>query len=307
MSPSPLPSNASRSGDPSPPLSINQLALNHCRERLFVHPLFWTNRQLELLQCSFNDPCPAPPLTSIHFTGELSGLPFVVRLFKRQQMLDRERSILDILAHSECPLIDRKNLPFYFNGRGRVILHCASLFLRGKPDARSHPIAAYIDEQHLQLFRSEALEPKVPRRQGRRTAARIAYAIHKLRLKSITPIEPLRDPYIVALLIAVAQEQYQQALERSGDSQQDCPRTFPSQVLFSSPKRECLHLYTADISSAFLDKLMTPAFPPSTETSVSIQVTVIPYVPGRSLRDRLLALVLPPQNRCKGHSHNNRE
>ncbi len=33
--------------------SLNDLLRIYCRERLFVHPLKWTNRQFELLQCSF--------------------------------------------------------------------------------------------------------------------------------------------------------------------------------------------------------------------------------------------------------------
>lgn len=42
------------------PLSINQLLRLHCRERLAVHPVEWTHRHLELLECSFGWPTPEP-------------------------------------------------------------------------------------------------------------------------------------------------------------------------------------------------------------------------------------------------------
>jgi hypothetical protein len=50
--------------DAAPPLSINRLIALHSRERLFVHPLCWTDRQLTLLQCRFHDCGKAAPKES---------------------------------------------------------------------------------------------------------------------------------------------------------------------------------------------------------------------------------------------------
>ena len=38
---------------PPEPCSINDLLRQHCRDRLYVHPLRWTSRQLLLLDCYF--------------------------------------------------------------------------------------------------------------------------------------------------------------------------------------------------------------------------------------------------------------
>jgi hypothetical protein len=38
---------------PPEPRSINDVLRQHCRERLYVHPLRWTSRQLLLLDCQF--------------------------------------------------------------------------------------------------------------------------------------------------------------------------------------------------------------------------------------------------------------
>lgn len=40
---------------PPPPLSINRLLALYPRERLLVHPLSWTDRQLALLDCRMHD------------------------------------------------------------------------------------------------------------------------------------------------------------------------------------------------------------------------------------------------------------
>ncbi|RDA86307.1 hypothetical protein CP532_5668 [Ophiocordyceps camponoti-leonardi (nom. inval.)] len=297
MSPSSLNQAPSSSADSSALLSIKQLTLRHCRERLLVKPLFWTNRHLELLQCSFSEIHPAPPLNSTVYTGERRGGQFVTRLWKRRQLLDREYSVVNILAHSDCPLVKGNDkLPFYFSGRSRSFLHCAPLFLRGNFDTCSPLIAAYVDQQHLQLLRSDAVRPHIDMRSSRNRATRIAITLQRIRVKRLTPAEPLHDPYIAALLIAVAQEQYKQVLEWSNDIHEDWPRPFVSHVFFSFPRSECLYLYTADISSTFLDQFNRPAIPPSTKTVLSIRVTNIPFKPLKTLRGRLLALVLPTEH-----------
>ncbi|ODA84399.1 hypothetical protein RJ55_02924 [Drechmeria coniospora] len=56
------------------PLSIAQILRLHCRERLLVRPSLWTDRHLELLQCSFSGPSPAPCTpTPVLFEKQDSG------------------------------------------------------------------------------------------------------------------------------------------------------------------------------------------------------------------------------------------
>jgi hypothetical protein len=56
-----------------------------------------------------------------------------------------------------------------------------------------------------------------------------------------------------------------------------------------------MHLYSANITSSFLEKLNNPTIPPRNPSSLSIQITTIPYKPYKSLRDRIFVLLLPPQ------------
>lgn len=243
MKPEPAPPSHSDLGSSFPGLSINQLARMHCRERLLVSPLYWTNRQLELLQCSFSEPCPASPINSFMFTDERNGALFVRGLLKRHdQMVERESDIRAILASSDCLFINasvptttnyclpfsdwdyssRNGLHFYFAGRGRKVLPCVALFPRDRPEEAC--IAAYVDQQRLEYMRSEALVPSAYLRKGRK----IAFALYRLRLRIITPENPFHDPYIVALLLAVAQDRYKALLETLEQPRADsCPDTFP--------------------------------------------------------------------------------
>lgn len=323
MKPEMPPPDAPSSADSSPGLSIYQLAFMHCRERLLVPPLYWTNRQLELLQCSFGDPSPAPTTTSSDFTGELNGARHVRLLFTRSNGSLRENGIRGILARPECPLVHqyvlyskcsekqfltllavREDIKFYFLGKALKALHCTLLLLRADPSTPC--IAVYIDREHLERMRFNASRRKRSIPKGRE----IAHALFRQRLRKITPKDPLHDPYIAALLIAVAQDHHRDVSGRF----EKCPTTYPvilfrlhfgrlltyltkqSKVLLTCAKSECIYLYSAEVSSTLLDMLDNPAMPPASQPSVSIQITTIHYRPRGSLRDRLFALLLPVRN-----------
>jgi hypothetical protein len=145
------------------------------------------------------------------------------------------------------------------------------------------------------------------------------WALFKLQLKKIIPTELLHDPYIVALLIAMAQKQRATLqLVGQGEKTSDAPgsndlSTFSVRFLDASTAllltiylsiqtkllftemnvTEYIHLFTADIPSSFLDKFDYPALPSSVPVSISIQHTTIPLKPFKTIRDRLLALILP--------------
>ncbi|KAM0255048.1 hypothetical protein ACHAQJ_006197 [Trichoderma viride] len=63
------------------------------------------------------------------------------------------------------------------------------------------PIAAYIDRDHVQHRRRETLRQYMSRRSNVPIKA-----IWRSKWNKIDPTEPLHDPYIVALLIAMAQQ-----------------------------------------------------------------------------------------------------
>lgn len=98
----PLPESSSApvSSNCSESLSINQILRNNSREPLFVPPLYWTNRHLELLQCSFGEPTPTGITSTAEykFTGENTSVRYLRKMFRYWKMVEREDYLPIILA-----------------------------------------------------------------------------------------------------------------------------------------------------------------------------------------------------------------
>ncbi|KAF4509949.1 hypothetical protein G6O67_001881 [Ophiocordyceps sinensis] len=273
------------------PLSLRQILRLNSRERLLVPPLRWTDRHLELLRCSFDEPCPAAPCTQAD-TREYSGRVFNNLVLSQWKMGAREGHVPGILTEADCPLKRGPRLNFWFNSRCAVALLCSSFLARAKSGSGSPspPVAAYIDLQRPQYTRSEVLTPYCgTNRRGRDLTG----DLYTKMLKHITPKEPTRDPYIAAVLIALAQKQRRLAGTDSNGSRR---LKFLPKVLVSSLDRKCAHIYSAEVSSHFLDWLAYPAIAPSTPASMVIRITAVPYEPHISLRHRLFALLLSSEN-----------
>ncbi|KAL9480859.1 hypothetical protein ACSS6W_005645 [Trichoderma asperelloides] len=180
----PLPTEGTRSPPsvPSSPAasSIYGIARRHARERLIIEPRLWTSRQLELLRISFDEPSPAP---KIDRTDKYSGRGITV---------------------------SAKGL--YSTAPGQDI------YLR-KPRAQwlhpEYPIGAYIDRGRIEELRKESLHLNTCNPQNAPV-----YSILSHKLEQLKPANPFKDPYIAALLIAVAQ--YRRYVLEEKKSQKTC-------------------------------------------------------------------------------------
>lgn len=95
---------------PSPPAaaSIYGIVRRHCRERLLVPPLLWTNRHLELLQMSFDEPTLAPETERLDYYSKRWSKPVGKRVLKsylkRFDLLEyREKYIQALFYGWESP------------------------------------------------------------------------------------------------------------------------------------------------------------------------------------------------------------
>lgn len=102
-------SQPSQSRPPPETLSIKQLLRLYPRDKLLVHPLEWTGRHLEVLQCSFKDSIPPSP--SQEHLDEVDGIPatkgFVYAMRKmaaNEIWLRRDAAIRYIVGSDDCPL-----------------------------------------------------------------------------------------------------------------------------------------------------------------------------------------------------------
>ncbi|OAA33900.1 hypothetical protein NOR_08753 [Metarhizium rileyi] len=183
-------------------LSIYELVRRQPRKRILIEPLLWTRLHLDILSCTFSQSNPAPQ-AMMHLPPIKNA--FIVasrrRLFERhffglgQLWVAKEGSIRGSLASEPSPLSWRRDLYLYFGSRCSV-LPCHYYCLD------NIPVAAHVDRSRIMSQRKKRVA-----RVGDRYNPPV-WSLGSLKLKKITPTEPLHDPYLVALLIALGQLQW---------------------------------------------------------------------------------------------------
>ncbi|RFU73819.1 hypothetical protein TARUN_8425 [Trichoderma arundinaceum] len=305
----PVSSSSKEPASPPAPLSLYGIARLHCREEILISPLRWTGRHLELLQCSFGKPLPEPvtvaatSVTEADYTEEITGTPYLKEFFNfYYKALFREQGMRLLLTNDACPLFALNALVLNMNRSAVKMLPCVS-FYRLNPDPASleprRPIAALVDRGQIEWMRKETLGGN----RKRQCNSPILRLFHK-KWKKVNPTDPLHDPYIVALLISLAQEK-RRYLQEVGSDEEARTGMIPSQALCTFNSRgKCkekaeeaflgwMYLYKADIPSSLLDMFDHPSVPPTSSPSISIQVTTIYYSPLATLRARILELIMP--------------
>ncbi|KAI8254511.1 putative transposase [Colletotrichum sp. SAR 10_77] len=115
-------------------------------------------------------------------------------------------------------------------------------------------------------------------------------SLYALRLAQITPEDSHHDPYIAALLIALAQSKRRFL----GFVQpRPSPDSYCVHVLRTDPTDESyLTLYSADIPSAMLRKLSHSNKPSRIPSNFSVFSKKIPFKPYSSFQERLLQSII---------------
>ncbi|SPO06683.1 uncharacterized protein DNG_09375 [Cephalotrichum gorgonifer] len=116
-------------------------------------------------------------------------------------------------------------------------------------------------------------------------------------LRNHTPPDPHRDLYLIAVLIALAQKQRRDRTIFPIDS----PVHFTAHLLVTEPATKILHLYTANVASAFLDKLDFPSSPPASDKPLDIVHRCIALKPYEALVPRVAFGLAPSDgDGCSG-------
>ncbi|KAK4077341.1 uncharacterized protein Triagg1_3673 [Trichoderma aggressivum f. europaeum] len=289
-------------------LSIYGIARQHCGEELIINPIRWTARHLKLLRCSFERLLPEPltpaayAVTEADYTEERSGTPYLHEFFHYYYKAQfREQGIRLLLTADGCPLIAYDALGLYFNGGVIKRLQCISLCLRSSTHQTlryQRPLVALIDRDHVLARRRQSVSYRLMRFNPP------IIRLFNNRWRKVCPPHPVYDPYIVTLLIGVAQQK-RRHFQEINCNREASKGTIFSQVLHTFySKGQCevvgeeafngwMYLYQANIPISFLDMFDDPKYAPSTPPSVSVQVITIRYSPLATLRARLLELMLP--------------
>ncbi|KAK5653270.1 hypothetical protein OQA88_9169 [Cercophora sp. LCS_1] len=240
-------------------LSILRLISTYPREQLFVHPLVWTTRHLDLLRCEFSNggiisvastPQEEPPNVGVIPTPATlpsppDGAPAddydTSELQRYRAYLNSEVFAAERLATSRDTISKQNALVRLLGG---------------------------LKHRRMDRYRRNKLcGPPPPLGIPRRANPPVSRRTQK-QLRRITPGNRYEDPYIAAVLIALTQEQ--RLREKGSDDNDETPQSAaasaaPLQMLLASGphKVRWLHIYTSKISPEFLDMLNRPSLPPS--------------------------------------------
>ncbi|KAI6750636.1 hypothetical protein HG530_014532 [Fusarium avenaceum] len=251
-----------------------------------VHPLFWTARHLRLLQCSFSlQPTEVTSDSNIHDHGDghETSSPDqdededeltrnAKRLATTRLVSLKALSVKKLLCPQGSQFYEvRGSPPFKFNNR-RIHLPECDIYRVTTPDTpdnqpqpQAPPIIGYFHYDHVTKDREKALTPRLDPRGGFNWPVTRLY---QRRLHGVTPDLWSEDPYLICLLLSLAQLQW-----RCKESK---PTIFPvSYLLLSSlaalahtAKASLLvtnktdtthaHVFRADIPSDILQGLHEP-------------------------------------------------
>ncbi|PNY26776.1 Uncharacterized protein TCAP_03289 [Tolypocladium capitatum] len=269
--------------------------------QVFKSPAFWTSRHLEMVGCRFEDFENANDETEHSGVGHISiqpsnydGPPIsedrvienVGRLAKCSAYLSKAFSLSNLLLVGEGHAFDkrRKGPCFFWAGRSA---HRApySMFLRhlqpGELRGRVPQLIGYIHygnisgfggQRHRELQRQQY--PGRPR--------------FRERLSEITPSEWSEDPYLVCILLSIAQRQ-----ERGSRSRQ--PTTYSSRLLVTNESdSQFIYLFEAEISSELLRILDKPNISAKQTVWPIIKRKRIPFEPYENFQKRITAQLLAP-------------
>ncbi|KAI1504367.1 hypothetical protein F5X99DRAFT_406086 [Biscogniauxia marginata] len=179
----------------------------------------------------------------------------------------RQISMSMLLGHGGPlqPDFQRPSLNFYYNnGHFCTPIPCL-LFGRLRQSSPRHqssklplfPMAVWLDRgPHINKLR-KAIFPE-PRRHGRNNLP--VAALYQTRLRRITPAEPLCDPYIVAVLLALAQAEREWEDTYTTTLDPERSKAFTARLILGDTEdKETMQLYVADVPTSLLDKLAQPS------------------------------------------------
>ncbi|CAH0055179.1 unnamed protein product [Clonostachys solani] len=290
-------------------LSINQILRQNPRDQLYVEPLKWTHDHLRHLEVSFVEPKELHPFDPVSRDSKLWD---TVNFTGRNELSSQEvrlRAVEDLLQKADKSLSFEDDLYLCFH-RKQQKLDCTFSLEPGQ----DIPLAAYVDHMSIVAKREGTVKSKL-KSKSTNTSIEISKSKSELKLKKITPENPLYDPFIAAILIALAQAQ-QRATTVSRPHTKDKVvvdpedlkplatdgRTYDVRLLVNFREDACFMLYKAVISSAFLAKFNDLDYAPSTSAPMKIELSDIPFKPRISLHRRAFNELFPERQGTGGDS-----
>ncbi|KAM4064392.1 hypothetical protein HRG_012715 [Hirsutella rhossiliensis] len=283
--------------------SLNELVRHH--GALCVNPLLWTSPLLDLLGCRFevnnawetvDRPSPDDEASFLEYKQILHTLSYTeqdsYRLSTMRAPLSKRCSVGRILvceggAFNRC--CDQSE--FFFANR---FIHRSDCDVFS-PDERPYKhisriprlLVGYFHYTYVEGARRRLLRP--PRRPGGGPNF-VGQSIFRKKLSKVTPKEWVQDPYLVCVLLSLAQRQARALVSPK-------PTAYASRLLVTTiekPDCEFIYLYEAEFTCTLLEMLDKPTFATERVTWPTIKLKRISFKPYKDFQQRIIAELLAP-------------
>ncbi|KAF4455330.1 hypothetical protein F53441_2345 [Fusarium austroafricanum] len=265
-----------------PPIvkSLHRLSVEN--PRFLVHPLFWTWKHLQVLHCRFKhlDSAAAPVPSPSPLPPELTRS--AERLANDPSPIWKTTAVLELLGHHG--LERRRGKPqFYYAKKKLHSPDCNIYQIGAQYNFKQLPIIGYCHYDNLTNERKQALTPNCHPVTG-------AYnfpveRLYQRRLRTLTPDLWVEDPYLVCVLLSLAQLQWRRRWWT--------PEAFFVRLLVSNVSDTThAHVFQADIPSKFLQALDYPTQDMDSLVWPAIQHIQVPFEPYATFSERVVGQLL---------------
>ncbi|GKU08413.1 hypothetical protein FLAG1_11214 [Fusarium langsethiae] len=258
--------------------------------RFHVRPIFWTSKHLQVLHCHFNHvdssalaPSlpPSPPL-SPNSDAEREVLIIVPRITDGKFAKGRFACFSILMRARGIIYIDRRP-HFLYQKR---ILHTPECNIFNLSDAYNFevpPILGHFQYDELIRKRERAIRPKRHPVPG--SANLPAERLYQRRLQELTPALWFEDPYLVCVMISLAQIQWK---TRKGTGE----AYFVRLLVTRTSDTTHAHVFRANIPPKLLRALDNPTEDMDNLVWPAIQHTEVPFEPYLSFSERVTGQLL---------------
>jgi hypothetical protein len=221
------------------PKSLHRISIDN--PWFAVHPLFWTLEHLYLLHCHFQHLDSDFTTSSLPSSAADKRLRVHSRLLANGSPIIKLISVGHLLRHQGSPLEKVDGSPTFRFARRYVHSPECHVFQVRRTDIQPPPIVGYYHYNNIARDREEALRPPSPPSHRDGCYNNPVRKIYQRRLRNVTPALWTEDPYLVCILLSLAQLQW-----REGQSPR--PTTFNVSISLHSlflipltfPRQGCL-------------------------------------------------------------------
>ncbi|EXK76073.1 hypothetical protein FOQG_19167 [Fusarium oxysporum f. sp. raphani 54005] len=269
--------------------SLHRLCVEN--PRFLVQPLFWTPKHLQVLRCHFQHldstvlpPSlpPSPPLSpssdtkpddTEHYIKQLLNGRFASAKFACFALLIQPHGVIDGNARPH----------FFYNRLGVHTPECETFKIGDAYNLQQRPIVGHFLYEKLVEQRRRALKPKRHPVEGASNVP--GERIYQRRLRDLTPALWFEDPYLVCVLLSLAQLQW--------CCRKTTPEAFFVRLLVTNASDQMnAHVFRADIPSKLLHALDNPLDDMDGLVWPAIQHVQVPFEPHGSFSERVAGQLL---------------